>query len=545
MFGVRRFIMTACLLLAGGLPLRAGLAERVIILANADDPDSGRIARYYAGKRGVPVDNIIELSMPTVETISWRDFVLSIWQPLQDELLKRGWIDALEARVFDDAGRRKLASSGHSMSYLVLCRGVPLRINHNQELLTETSGVNERNEFKTNRASVDSELSLLAFGFYNINGFVPNPLFRVKSPSQLVEKMIVKVARLDGPEYRDVISLIDGTLEAEANGLIGRSYVDVRGPHKQGEQWMDLIINRLQSLHFQPEVNRDKGTFQTDTRFDRPALYFGWYAGNVNGPFRLPDFHFAPGAIAVHIHSYSASTLRSATSGWCGPFVARGAAVTTGAVFEPYLQLMHFPHLMLDALAEGENVGDAAYYALPVLSWQNVLIGDPLYRPFSRSLNEQWLQRDKLAAAARPYVALREMQSLRDAGLEDDALTLARRELDANPSLPLGVALAEMLHEKGDEAGARAALGFAQYLTRVNSNDWSLLRTAGDLLELCGDGAAALKIYAHLVSIDGVPTGVRVDWLRHGVKLASAQGNLKQAMVWEHEATNLAAETKK
>lgn len=544
-FGVRRLLFMFTICLAVAARLSAGLADNLVILANSQDEDSLRIARYYAEKRGVPEANIVALPMPTVETISWRDFVLTIWQPLQDELIQREWIDATPFKLFDDAGRRKIVVSGHDISYLVICRGVPLRINHNAELLTTTSGREERPELRTNRASVDAELSLLAYGPYNINGFVSNPLFRVQEPSLLAEKMIVKVARLDGPQYEDVIGLINGTLEAEKNGLIGRGYVDVRGPHRQGNQWMELIVNELQDLHFPSEVHRESGTFPPGARFDLPALYFGWYAGKANGPFLLPGFRFAPGAIAVHIHSFSAATLRSDSSGWCGPLIARGAAVTTGAVFEPYLQFMHYPHLMLDALSKGKNIGDAAYYALPCLSWQNVLVGDPLYQPFQRGLDEQWVQRERLPSRQRSYVALREMQRMDDAGLHDDALATGRAEQNSQPSLVLGVLLAEKLLEGEDPAGAARVLGFAPHLKHVLANDWALLQRAGDLLEEAGDKSAAVRVYAQLIEQEGAPDDLRADWLRRGVRLAGAAGELKRAMAWEQEANRLAAETKK
>jgi len=321
--------------------------------------------------------------------------------------------------------------------------------------------------------------------------------------------------------------------------------VDVRGPHRQGNQWMELIATRLQDLCYGPEVNRESGTFSTGARFDLPALYFGWYAGKANGPFLLPGFRFAPGAIAVHIHSFSAATLRSDSSGWCGPLIARGAAVTTGAVFEPYLQFMHYPHLMLEALAKGKNVGDAACYALPSLSWQNVLIGDPLYQPFLRGLDEQWLKRDRLPPRQRSYVALREIQRLDGTGLREEALGLARAEQAAHSSLVMGVQLAEMLLEREDATGAAEALGFAAHLKQVPANDWALLRRAGDLLETAGDEAAAVRVYANLIELRGAPDELRVDWLRRGVRLASAAGDLKQAMAWEQEANRLSAETKK
>lgn len=522
-----------------------GLADRVIILANADDPGSMRIAQHYAARRAVPEANIIALPMPLAETITWREFVVGIWQPLQDELVKREWLDAIPMRLFDEVGRRKMASSGHRISYLVACRGVPLRINHDQALLTEVSGLTDRNEFKTNRSAVDSELSLMAFGHYNINAFVPNPLFRNKAPSQLLAETIVKVARLDGPTVDDVIALINRTLEAEANGLIGRAYVDVKGPHAQGNQWMELATKQLELMHFDPEVNRESGTFPVGVRIDSPAIYLGWYTGNLNGPFTLPGFHFAPGAIAIHIHSSSAATLRSDSSGWCGPLIARGAAVTTGAVFEPYLQLMHFPHMLLDALAGGLNLGDAAYFALPVLSWQNIVIGDPLYQPFNRSLAEQWAHRDRLPPRLAPYVALREIRRLQAVGFARDAETVAREELKVRPSLALGLALGEMLQARGDDAAAAEAVGFAPHLKVVTSNDWVLLRQTGDLLAACGKTKEAFEVYTNLLAIKEVPSDLRLEWYRKGIELANKAHDLARAIAWEHEMTQLIPVDKK
>jgi uncharacterized protein (TIGR03790 family) len=145
---------------------------------------------------------------------------------------------------------------------------------------------------------------------------------------------------------------------------------------------MEQVVRQLAELGIETEVDREPSTFPAAARFDQSGLYFGWYAGTVNGPFTQPGFRFPAGAIAMHIHSFSAATLRDAASGWCGPFVARGVTATVGNVFEPYLQLTHRPDFLLRALARGENFGDAATYAQRALSWQTVAIGDPLYRPF-------------------------------------------------------------------------------------------------------------------------------------------------------------------
>ena len=39
------------------------------------------------------------------------------------------------------------------------------------------------------------------------------------------------------------------------------------------------------------------------------ALYFGWYDWNVSGPFLNPRFRFRKGAVAMHLHSFSAEQL--------------------------------------------------------------------------------------------------------------------------------------------------------------------------------------------------------------------------------------------
>ena len=520
-------------------------AARVVLVTNRADPDSKRIAEYYALRRGVPVENIISLEMPTQQTITWREFVLTVWQPLQDELVNRGWIDSVAMSLHDEYGRRKMAFSGHKMSYLIVCRGVPLRIKNEPSFVSKVKGMPDSPQMRTNRSAVDSELTLLAVGNYNINSFVPNPLYRMESPQQLILESVVRVSRLDGPSAKDVFGMIDGALEAEKNGLIGRAYVDTKGPYPQGERWLKFTAKEMEKQHFPTTQRDEKGTFSIGARFDAPAIYAGWYTTNVNGPFTLPGFRFAPGAVAMHIHSYSAHTLHSDDLAWCGPLLARGAAATVGAVYEPYLNFMHHPDLLFKGLAQGMTLGEAAYYSLPSLSWQNVLVGDPLYRPFQRSLTEQWIRRDEISPRLIPYLVLREMKRLQSAGLSDDALALARREQKERPSLPVGVALAEMLTERGDTVGAARALGFAHYLKKVDVNSWGLLAATVPFL-IAGDSAKeGLEVYRNLLALKLVPKALRKQWLKEGIKVAHAADDMRQAIDWENEKTRLVAEVKK
>lgn len=536
----RVFRVALAALLAGAAWLRAEDAgARVIILANRDDPDSLRLAHYYAEQRAVPVENIFAFRMPLAETITWPEFVTSLWQPVQDELIRLKWIDAIAMDLVDETGRRKCAPHGHRISYLVVCRGVPLRISHDPALYKEQLPATSHPEFRTNEAAVDSELALLAQGAPPINGFVPNPLFHNDHPSAFENDQVIKVARLDGPTYDEARALIDHALAAEQEGLIGRAYVDIGGIHPEGDRWLELTAAELGQLGFPLDVDRDPATIPAAARFDAPVLYFGWYAGDLNGPFALPGFQFPAGAVALHIHSYSARTLRSPTEGWCGPLVARGVTATVGNVFEPYLECLHQPHLLLHALAAGMTFGEAAAYALPALSWQGVAIGDPLYRPFAVSLDEQLKAIGRLTPRRAGYVVLRKVQLLEAGSKADEALGLLRRTMAERPSLAPAMALALRLEHAGDTIGARQALAFASRLKNIPADDWALTRLVALRLQAEGSTGQAVEVWANLLATPGLPPELRAPWLDEARKVALAAGNTTLAEAWKKELAGL------
>ncbi|RXK54932.1 TIGR03790 family protein [Oleiharenicola lentus] len=414
-----------------GLSLARGdeLSARLIVLANSRQPESVALARFYTEQRDIPETNVIALPLPVEESITWRQFIDEVWRPLQDELYRRGWIEGTASSLLDPFGRRRYAPSGHRISYLVTCRGVPLRIHHDPTLPRLKDGVQILEQFNRNEAAVDAELSLLALGNHEIAGLVGNPLFAQRGPLTLDAAQVVKVTRLDGPTWESARRLVSSALAAERSGLIGRYYLDLRGPHAEGDKWLQTVHRQLEALGFPGDTEETAATLPSEARFDLPVFYFGWYADNLNGPFAKEGFAFPAGAVAVHIHSYSARTLHAPAEGWCGPLVARGVTATVGNVFEPFLEFTHRPSLLLRALSEGRNFGDASYYALPVLSWQAVAVGDPLYRPFKAGLEEQLERVDLLIPELAALVRLRQSNLLALRGQFTEAIGLARAAL--------------------------------------------------------------------------------------------------------------------
>jgi len=533
------FLVAAVLLTVGAKAAEENLAARVVLLANSEDPDSLRVARHYAEVRGVPLENIIALKLPVAESITWREFIVTLWEPLLDELLRAKWVDAIPMALTDPVGRRKLAVHGHRIGALVTCRGVPLKIEHDPALDLGTP-FTQRAEFRTNAGAVDSELSLLAQPNYPIAAFVPNPLFQKENPDALDRLQVVRVSRLDGPSVDDALGLVDRAVAAERTGLLGRAYVDMGGIHAAGDRWLEALTSQLESLGWAPAVNRDPATLSATARCDAPVLYFGWYASNLNGPFALPGFRFPPGAIAFHIHSYSAGTLRSTTSGWTGPLVVRGVTATVGNVFEPYLEQTHRPDLFFRALVRGATLVDAAYFSLPELSWQAMLIGDPLYRPFAASLETQLQTLATVPPLLTSYAVLRRVNAWVASGRRDEALALARTTQRNVPSLALGLALSRLLSEAGDDDSAANALGFVSLLTTIPTDEWALAREAALQLEHLGRPVRAVELWRSVLATDSLPRELRVAWLPEARRSAHAALDLAQAIAWERALTDLA-----
>ena len=527
---MKRFLALGLLLTATALAQPDDLAARVVILANSRQPESVRLAEFYAEKRGVPPANIIALPLPEAETVTWREFIDQVWQPLQDELLRRDWIEGTSSHLLDRLGRRRYAPTANRISYLVVCRGVPLRIFNDPTLLEEKPARKVAPELNKNEAAVDAELSLLAQGGHEITAMVPNPLFANERSPSLDATMVVKVSRLDGPTWENARHLVTSALEAERTGLLGRYYVDLKGPHAEGDDWLKAAEKQLQELGFDGDTDTNGWTFGTAARFDAPVLYFGWYAGSLNGPMAREGFAFPPGAVALHIHSFSAPTLRSADSSWCGPLVARGVAATVGNVFEPYLALTHRPHFLLRALSQGKNFGDAVYYSLPALSWQAVAIGDPLYRPFKVSFDQQLQARDRLPPALAPYVDLRLANLLARQGKQAEARTLLQGVMRERPGLAIALGLAKLAVAQNDPAAAVAALGFAPAIRTVRAEDWASFREIAGLLAAHGARPAALQVYANVARAKAPAPDALKALLTEARQTADAEGDLKQSL---------------
>ncbi len=106
-------------------PALALAPEDLIIVYNRNLPESQAVARYYAGKRRVPLENLLAVNVPPGESISRDDYERQLAEPVRDQ-----------ARQFQATGRQPA---------VLLVYGIPLRVddllfshwfNLDQEFLT-------------------------------------------------------------------------------------------------------------------------------------------------------------------------------------------------------------------------------------------------------------------------------------------------------------------------------------------------------------------------------------------------------------------------
>lgn len=373
-------VFVSALVSRGSAAPQSQLARATVVIYNRDFPESKELAEFYASNRSIPADRVVELSCSSSEYVERVEYDKTISEPLRRKFEESGWWK-IES---DMSGRKRVVSN--QIRFVVLMRGIPLKIREVSNYPGDVRLPTEDGD--TNEAAVDSEVAALGYYSSQISGFINNPYYR--NPKRItdpgVDPRMMVVARLDGPDAADVRRMIKDSVKAETEGLRGRVYIDARGIYSGFYAPTDdslRAVARAARAAGQPVVLDDgpelfpRGYPMTDA-----IIYFGWYSEVVKGVFEDPSFRFKPGAIAVHIHSGSAVTVRDPNRNWVGPLIKRGAAASLGNVMEPRRYVPELDIFYARLLA-GWTFGESAYNASRVLSWMYTYVGDPLYRPFA------------------------------------------------------------------------------------------------------------------------------------------------------------------
>lgn len=340
----------------------AGNPENVLVVVNANSATSRSIGEYYARRRSIPSANVCTIKAPPQETVSRDEYNRSI---------ATGVGSCLKAKRLVE-----------QVLYIVTTQGVPLRVKG-------ATGMDGDN------ASVDSELALLYSDLHgasrNLRGPAPNPFFRQRDAEfRHPQFPIYLVTRLAAYDLSGVRAMIDRSLSARNRG---RFVLDLRSKRDEsGDEWLRNAAILLPAERVVLEQT-DKVLYGEK----QVIAYASWGSNDPNRKQRYLGFEWLPGAIATEYVSTNGRTFAKPPNGWnigtwkdrgsyfaaspqsmTADFIADGATGASGHVDEPYLRYTPRPDYVLPAYYSGRNLAESFYLALPALSWQNIIVGDPL-----------------------------------------------------------------------------------------------------------------------------------------------------------------------
>jgi uncharacterized protein (TIGR03790 family) len=415
------FVATCC---TAGFALEP---NEILVITNSDIRASVQVGEYYCRKRAVPAANILALPLGAGldYTISRSDYDKKIAVPIREKLHSAEFIGKIKCLLTTYGvpvrveGRGPLIDQQEKLTRLqqqaeqkqaeinrLQTEQNPTPQSANQRQAAERELIRLQSEIdriigKETDASVDSELSMIFVENYDLYRWQLNKL---RNDLLGISFDVMMVSRLDGPSPEIAKDLVYKAVTAEEIGLNGEVCIDSRGiaddkkPYSYGhfdQSLRDLAVLTKLMTKLDVKQENTENLFGPGT-CPRTAIYCGWYSLKQY----VDAFDFVDGAIGYHISSLEAVDLRDPNSTqWCPAMLVHGITATIGAVAEPYLASFPEPKSFFIELYKGRCLVEAYYYTAPFNSWQLVLIGDPLYRPFKSV-------KPAVSAARRPLASL-------------------------------------------------------------------------------------------------------------------------------------------
>lgn len=326
-------------------------AQRVLVILNQASSESLEIGAYYRQKRQIPKENVVLLQCPAQEEVSLANYQKTILEPV------RAAIRASKTRI----------------DFLVLTRGVPIRIQESGD-------------------SVDGALMAMDSPVPRIPALTDeglksgrNPYFQSREPFRSDQHKLHLATRLDGYTVADAKRLVDSSLAARPE--TGPFLLDEAGNRTSGG-----YAATQQALGRAEAALKAKGLIailEKTPEFAGSASPLAGYAswGSNDGAFKLETYRslrFKPGALAETYVSTSARTFRQTSGGQSliADLIAQGVTGVKGYVSEPYTFALAEVDILLDRYTAGMTLAESFYAASRFIKWKDVVIGDPICRPY-------------------------------------------------------------------------------------------------------------------------------------------------------------------
>lgn len=509
-------VVVLCQMLWAAWPAHAQTSDNVLVVVNENSPASIEIGQYYTAARSIPADHVVRIKTAPVETIQRGAFETQIETPIGAHLTQK----ALQDRVL----------------YIVLTKGVPIRV----------AGSGGRDG---TGSSVDSELTLLYRKLLHqpvsALGRLPNPYYLGTAPLEKAEPMtrftseIYLVTRLDGFSVDDVKRLVDRGITPSS---AGRIVLDQKATlvDRGGDQWLQDAADRLLAGPGKDRVTID--TTRTSATSSDPLIgYYSWGSNDPANARRQTGLTFSPGAIAATFVSTDARTFMEPPADWkpsgpgggrlfagsfqslTGDLIRDGITGIAGHVGEPFLDATIRPQILFPAYLAGFNLAESFYLAMPFLSWQTIVVGDPLCTPFPRkSLAPDAIAKGFDPESQMPAILTERRMALAGAALNPSALKqMLAVEVDiargAEERLESSLARATELEPR--LAGAHLLL--AAYYGKRGDYDRAIARFRR-VVEISPNNATALNDLAYMLAENKKQPAEALPFAERALRIAPA-----------------------
>lgn len=330
----------------------------VAVIYNNNSDDSVKVARAYQAARDLTPQQLIRVTCTLDEQIP--------------ELQYREHIEkVVKARLVSAPLKGKI-------DYLVICKGVPLRI--------------EEGGYSVDSFLMAYELSLKPMAQQITQADFKrcaNPYFGKREAFSHARYGFYLVSRLDGFRLDDALALISRATNARAEKGV---FLLDQDPSKNGpgaKQFNDGMARAAEQL----ERNKFEARLDASPLFVGGSTglmgYYSW--GSNDQKFKWESFHslrFRPGAIAETCVSTSARTFkyveRQTRQSLIADLISQGVTGVKGYVSEPYTVALCPPDILFDRYTSGYNLAESFWMATPLLKWKDIVIGDPLCAPYAK-----------------------------------------------------------------------------------------------------------------------------------------------------------------
>lgn len=312
--------------------------EQIAIIINNQDGNSHAIADYYRKQRGIPEENLIEISMPSAT-------------------------DVIGEKMFDRLYQQVIARTPAGVQYYALAWSRPYRV----DCMSITSAF----AFGFDKAFCAKGCKPTGLSsYYNSGSVKPNDDLHMRPTMMLA-----------GSSLQQVYAMIDRGVESDASRPEATAYL-----MNTTDKARNVRSRRYPIIQ---ELLADKINIQQidgDVLENRDDVMF-YFTGKVKVE-AIETNHFLPGAIADHLTS-SGGRLFGSRQMSILRWLDAGATASYGTVVEPCAFTQKFPNpgIVIERYTNGESLIEA-YWKSVAWPGQGVFVGELMASPYADNTSD-------------------------------------------------------------------------------------------------------------------------------------------------------------